>query len=255
MLKSIAVVEGNGEFAKETAEYLKGKGYSIAGVTDEGDQGLEIIRRSSPDVIILGMVLKGIDGLEFLDKLREIPGRKNVIVTGNFSDDAVVSKVLAKGAKYYLMKPVQPEVIAARVAELAEEEQTRSVLTGVKERRSSVSLNEKISTIFISMGIPASIKGYSYLREGIKMAVQDPAIINNITKQLYPKIAEKFSTTASKVDRAIRHSIEVAFNKGRIDAINQIFGVRVYIGTEKPTNSEFIALLADKLLLESVSST
>lgn len=113
-------------------------------------------------------------------------------------------------------------------------------------------MDEKISNIFISIGIPPHIKGYNYLREGIKYAVAEPNIINNVTKELYPKIANHFDTTPSKVERAIRHAIEVAWNRGRIDAINAIFGVRVYIGTEKPTNSEFIALVADKLILEGI---
>ena len=104
--------------------------------------------------------------------------------------------------------------------------------------------------IFINVGIPPHIKGYSFLREGVKMAVEDPEIINNITKKLYPMIGEKYSTTASKVERAIRHAIEVACNRGRIDSINGILGVRAYIGAEKPTNGEFIALVADKMLLE-----
>ena len=120
------------------------------------------------------------------------------------------------------------------------------------ERKRAGSLDERISNIFISIGIPPHIKGYNYLREGIKMAVNDPQVINNVTKGLYPVIGEKFSTTASKVERAIRHAIEVAWNRGRIDAVNAIFGARVYIGSEKPTNSEFIALVADKLILESM---
>ena len=120
------------------------------------------------------------------------------------------------------------------------------------ERKRAGSLDERISNIFISIGIPPHIKGYNYLREGIKMAVADPHIMGNVTKGLYPVIAEKFSTSASKVERAIRHAIEVAWNRGRIDAVNAIFGARVYIGTEKPTNSEFIALVADKLILENM---
>ena len=122
----------------------------------------------------------------------------------------------------------------------------------IREKKSTASLDEKISNIFISIGIPPHIKGYNYLREGIKYAVEEPNIINNVTKELYPKIANHFDTTPSKVERAIRHAIEVAWNRGRIDAINAIFGVRVYIGTEKPTNSEFIALVADKLILEGI---
>lgn len=106
--------------------------------------------------------------------------------------------------------------------------------------------------IFITIGIPPHIKGFSYLREGIKLAVDDPSIINKVTKELYPQIAERFTTSASKVERAIRHAIEVAWNRGRAEAISSIFGARVYIGNERPTNSEFIALVADKLILESL---
>ena len=121
----------------------------------------------------------------------------------------------------------------------------------VRDKRKTVSLDEKISNIFITIGIPPHIKGFSYLREGIKMAVADTNIINKVTKELYPQIGVKFNTSASKVERAIRHAIEVAWNRGRTDAISSIFGARVYIGNERPTNSEFIALVADKLILES----
>lgn len=252
-MTKVIIMEGNGDFAKEIAEQLTREGMEISGVTDDGSVGLEYVRQFSADVVVVGMVLKEIDGFGVLDKLKEIPGKRSVIAIGNFSDDALISKALSKGAKYYLMKPVSAELIAERVKEMTGEVKPAGSTGGFRERRMAASMDEKISNIFISIGIPASIKGYGYLREGVKMAVENPSIINNITKELYPKIAEKFSTTPSKVERAIRHSIEVAFNKGRIDAINSIFGVRVYIGTEKPTNSEFIALLADKLLLDAAS--
>ena len=119
-------------------------------------------------------------------------------------------------------------------------------------KRKPSTIDEKISEIFISIGIPPHIKGYGYLREGIKMTVETPYIISYVTKELYPSIAKKFNTSPSKVERAIRHAIEVAWNRGRIDAINAIFGTRIYLGTEKPTNSEFIALVADKLILENM---
>lgn len=254
-MKKIVVIEGNGDFAKEIAEHLSRGGMEVSGITDDGETGLAYVRQFQPDAVLVGMVLKTIDGFGVLDKLKEMPGKRSVIAVGNFSDDAVVSKILSKGAKYYLMKPVSAEVVCERIADLTESgaPAVPSSGAGFRERRNAASMDEKISNIFISIGIPASIKGYGYLREGVKMAVENPSIINNITKELYPKIAEKFDTTPSKVERAIRHSIEVAFNKGRIDAINSIFGVRVYIGTEKPTNSEFIALLADKLLLDAAS--
>lgn len=151
------------------------------------------------------------------------------------------------------MKPVSVGVVAERIAQIVEEENVISPARETVERKRASSLDERISSIFISIGIPPHIKGYNYLREGIKMAVADPHIINNVTKGLYPMIGERFQTSASKVERAIRHAIEVAWNRGRIDAVNAIFGARVYIGSEKPTNSEFIALVADKLILESMA--
>ena len=144
-----------------------------------------------------------------------------------------------------MVKPYSFEILTERIKEIAEKGETvRSDF--------SPSLDEKISKIFINVGIPPHIKGYCFLREGVKMAVSDPPIINNITKKLYPMIGEKYKTTPSKVERAIRHAIEVAWNRGRIESINAILGVRAYIGQEKPTNGEFIALIADKMLLEMV---
>lgn len=250
--KKIVILESNHDTAQAVAESLRGEGFEVCGESDDGSEGVELIERTKPDVVLIGLVLKGLDGFGVMDALRErkIPAR--AIVTGTFADDEIVARVMAKGARYYLMKPLSPPVVAARAKELAADAGKATPAPAVREKRSPASLDEKISGIFISIGIPPHIKGYGYLREGIKMAVEEPSIINNVTKQLYPKIAEKFNTTASKVERAIRHSIEVAWNRQRVDAINAVFGVRVYIGTDKPTNSEFIALVADKLILEGL---
>ena len=250
--KKIVILESNHDTAQAVAESLRGEGFEVCGESDDGSEGVELIERTKPDVVLIGLVLKGLDGFGVMDALRErkIPAR--AIVTGTFADDEIVARVMAKGARYYLMKPLSPPVVAARAKELAADAGKAAPAPAVREKRSLASLDEKISGIFISIGIPPHIKGYGYLREGIKMAVEEPSIINNVTKQLYPKIAEKFNTTASKVERAIRHSIEVAWNRQRVDAINAVFGVRVYIGTDKPTNSEFIALVADKLILEGL---
>lgn len=120
------------------------------------------------------------------------------------------------------------------------------------ERNNTKMLEERISNIFITVGIPAHIKGYTFLREAIKVSIDRPEIINSITKKLYPEIATKYNTSASKVERAIRHAIEVAWNKGKIENINQVFGIKVYGSNDKPTNGEFIALVSDKLLIEGI---
>jgi two-component system response regulator (stage 0 sporulation protein A) len=165
------------------------------------------------------------------------------------ASDVLSEQAIEEGAAYYLTKPFSIDYAVDRMNDFLVAKNSTIPFAG---KRKAITLDEKISEIFISIGIPPHIKGYSYLREGIKYTVNDPYIINHVTKVLYPSIAKKFDTTPSKVERAIRHAIEVAWNRGRIDAINAIFGTRVYLGTEKPTNSEFIALVADKLILESM---
>ena len=175
------------------------------------------------------------------------------MVVSGFGDDKIVNTAIARGARYYFVKPVSAENVVARIRDvLNDRAPSYNVSAEVRDKRRAASLDEKISNIFISIGIPPHIKGYQYAREGIKMAIENPSVINSVTKELYPAIGAKFKTSASKVERAIRHAIEVAWNRGRVDAINAIFGVRVYIGSERPTNSEFIALVADKLILEDL---
>ena len=248
-MKKVLIMEGNEAFAEELSKLFEKQGnYEVCGITDDGAEGLQLLEKFSPSVTIMSLFLKNQDGFSVMEQARRDQRKTDFVVLGNFSDDKIINRVINLGARYYIMKPVSASVVANRVAEITEEAVPREPL----ERRRANTLDERISNIFISIGIPPHIKGYSYLREGIKMAVEDPHIINNVTKGLYPIIGERYQTTASKVERAIRHAIEVAWNRGRIDAVNAIFGARVYIGTEKPTNSEFIALVADKLILENM---
>jgi len=240
----LVILDNDAESVGRLKEYFIGDDrFDLLAVTGDGDEGLKLIRDYSPDAALIGLYLSGVDGIGVLERLRAEGGDCLAVMMGAYSDDALVSRIMSKGAYYYMVKPFAPNVAAERI------------LDGRADGVVSVSkktLDEEISTIFISIGIPPHIKGYAYLREGIKMAVSKPSIINRVTKELYPKIGEKFDTSASKVERAIRHAIEVAWNKGRIDAINSVFGSRVYIGNEKPTNSEFIALVADKLILKYI---
>ncbi len=249
-MKKCLILESNEEFAVQLSRAL-GSEYEIVGVTDDGAEGLRIAERENPAVIVMSLLLKNYDGLALIGELKKRKIHTELIVSGNVSDDAIINRIMASGARYYFVKPVSAEVVHERVKELVEGGSAES--GEIVERKRSGSVEERISSIFISIGIPPHIKGYRYLREGIRMAVEDPHVINNVTKVLYPKIGEKYATSASKVERAIRHAIEVAWNRGRIDAINSIFGARVYLGAEKPTNSEFIALVADKLILDGMS--
>ncbi len=247
----ILILESNEVFAEELRKFFDGRGgYKVCGVTGNGQEGIELMKSCNPNVVVMSLFLKNLDGFTVMEEARREQRKVEFIVMGNFSDDKIINRVIALGARYYLMKPVDVSVVGDRVAEIADE--PASPARETVERKRASSIDERISNIFISIGIPPHIKGYNYLREGIKMAVNDPHVINNVTKGLYPVIGEKFDTSASKVERAIRHAIEVAWNRGRIDAVNAIFGARVYIGTEKPTNSEFIALVADKLILENM---
>jgi len=250
-MKRILIMEANRNFANELSAYFTGEGYEVCGVTDDGAEGLKLLEQHAPVAAVLSLSLKTLDGFTVMEEAKKENRKTDFIVLGNFADDKIINRAIALGAKYYLMKPVSASVVGERVLEVASSD--APVAPKEKfERRRPGTVDERISNIFISIGIPPHIKGYGYLREGIKMAVQDPQVINNVTKGLYPVIGERYQTTASKVERAIRHAIEVAWNRGRVDAVNAIFGARVYIGNEKPTNSEFIALVADKLILESM---
>lgn len=247
----VLILEGNEGFARELEEaFAERESCEVVGRTGDGAEGIELIRNVHPDAVVMSLFLKNLDGFTVMEETKGEEKRPEFVVMGNYADDKIINRAIALGARYYLMKPISAEVVRERVTELRTEKDGTTA-EGVERRRGG-NLDERISNIFISIGIPPHIKGYQYLREGIKMAVEDPHIINNVTKGLYPIIGERFQTTASKVERAIRHAIEVAWNRGRIEAVNAIFGARVYLGTEKPTNSEFIALVADKLILESM---
>lgn len=224
------------------------EGFSVEGVSVDGEEGLDIVKRVNPDFLLLGIILKNADGFAVMEKIKDLGLKVKTVVISSFTSESVITRALSSGAVYYIAKPYKSEILKNRLIELSGGKTADENLQGIEKRKNT--LDERISKIFISVGIPPHIKGYSYLREGVKMAVETPDIINNITKKLYPKIGEKYQTSASKVERAIRHAIEVAWNRGRIETINSMLGIRAYVGNEKPTNGEFIALIADKMLLE-----
>lgn len=255
MKKRILLVDDSAELLKELELFLTDLGYEIVGTASDGEQALEKISALHPDLTVLDLVMPKMDGFSVLEQADK--KSMKILVLSALSSDAFIAKAAALGADYYMIKPCSLENMAQRVKELLSDEKPPVPPPAVKisaSPRTAVnkSLDEKISNIFITVGIPAHIKGYQFLREAIKMAIDNPDIINSITKRLYPEVAKHFDTSASKVERAIRHAIEVAWNRGKIENINSLFGVRVYNHNEKPTNGEFIALVADKMLLESV---
>ena len=238
----LMIVDDDEEFVASLGAYFAGKSdYEVVATAADGEEALDKLRGTDPDVILLDIVMPKLDGYGVLEKID--PSRR-VIVMSALSSGSFVTKAINSGARYYMMKPFRFEQLEARIVECMKS----SAVSRIKNK----TLEEKITNIFITVGIPAHIKGYQFLREAIKMAIDNPDVINSITKRLYPEVARRFNTSPSKVERAIRHAIEVAWNRGKIENINSLFGVRVYSHNEKPTNGEFIALVADKMLLESV---
>ncbi len=248
---SVILLEANSAVLAQLKEGLSSREeFHILYAGDDGDEGIRQILRLKPDLVIVGMFLKGTDGCGVIHAVKKTWAEAKIVATG-IANDGLIERAMSEGASYYLIKPFSVPSAVERITDLMKDKPKEKEDLAVR-RRNPVTLEEKISEIFISIGIPPHIKGYGYLREGIRLTIEKPHVINSVTKELYPSIAKKFQTTASKVERAIRHAIEVAWNRGRIDAINAIFGARIYLGTEKPTNSEFIALVADKLILEKM---
>lgn len=243
---TIVIVDDDPDFSASVKMFFAGeRGYSVAAVARTGKDGIEAILRVEPDVVLLDMILPETDGFEVMSGARLGGSRAKFIALSAIPGDEYAARAIRGGASHYMLKPISFLSLKNRIDELVGGE----ILPTVRIAQNRM-LDERITNIFISVGIPAHIKGYQFLREAIKMAVACPEIINSITKRLYPEVAGRFDTSASKVERAIRHAIEVAWNKGKIENINQIFGVKVYSGNEKPTNGEFIALVADKMLIE-----
>ena len=254
MNNSIKVILANDNASEMDTEeeILKNRGFVVVGKATNGTE-LEKLIFNEPkvDVVVLDIMLGGKDGFAIMELCKSKKLNIKFIVTSVLYSETFIQKAITLGAQYYMVKPISPNVLADRIADLYK---TYPSAHGVNFQNAETShnkaLEERISNIFITVGIPAHIKGYQFLREAIKMAIQTPEIINSITKELYPSIAHKFDTSASKVERAIRHAIEVAWNRGKIENINSVFGIKVYTNNEKPTNGEFIALVADKMLLE-----
>lgn len=263
MKKTVMIADDNTALTRSLKEFIGAQpGYDVVGVAGNGAEALALLDEITPDFLLLDIVMPEIDGFGVLSSVKT--QKTTVIMMSQLGTDAFVQKAFRYGASYFLAKPFNFDVLLKTLDDFSAEESAPvpaaattavpapSVLSAAARPvvRRNRSLDEKIANLFISVGIPAHIKGYQFLREAIKITVADPEIINSITKRLYPSIAEVFNTTPSKVERAIRHAIEVAWNRGKIENINQIFGMRIYSANEKPTNGEFIALVADKMLLE-----
>ena len=224
----------------------------VAAVSD----GVEIpdaVREFAPQILVMDIIMPRRDGFMTLEALggMEAAIRPRVIVLTGLARDDFIMRAIQLGASYYMVKPFDMELLYERIVEVARE-QPAAVLAAAPQAADE-SVDERITNLFLTLGIPAHINGYQYLREAVRMVLEDHDVINRITKELYPGIARKFDTSASKVERAMRHAIEVAWTRGRLDAVNQMYGYRVFAREDKPTNGEFIAMVADKLAVRKTA--
>ena len=248
----VAIVDDSQQMKKIVqTNFVSDEEFEVLEINDGGN-AISEIKVFLPQVVVLDLVLPNRDGFSVLAELKTLDITPKIIVCSALTNENFIKKALDYGADNFISKPCSFGALKDAILDALTPQEENNVVSIKKENsKEHKKLDEKISNIFITVGIPAHIKGYQFLREAIKMTISSPDIINSITKRLYPNIAKRFSTSPSKVERAIRHAIEVAWNRGKIENINTVFGLPVYDSNDKPTNGEFIALVADKMLVES----
>ena len=246
-IKTILVADASEEFRRGFIDSLSGEpDIQVTGETGDGQDLLQLARELQPDVIVMDMVLTRMDGIEVLDALANAEGEHHpkVIILSGFARGCMADLAAAKGADHYMTKPCKVSTVCERIRQLTSYGQQE------ENRDRPRNLEGMVTSIIHEVGVPAHIKGYQYLREAILIAVADMEVINAVTKVLYPEVAKRFGTTASRVERAIRHAIEVAWDRGDLETLQKYFGYTVSNVKGKPTNSEFIAMITDRLQLQ-----
>lgn len=260
---TVLIADDNQEFSTTLATYLKNQDdMVVVGRAKDGNEALDMVSSLMPDIILLDVIMPHLDGLGVIEKLNSMNLVKmpKIIVLSAVGQDKITQSAINLGADYYIVKPFDFVIFINRIRELVSnktnhiEAKPRThadiQMTRTDFVRNVGNIETEITNIIHEIGVPAHIKGYLYLREAIKMVIENVELLGAVTKELYPSIAKKFNTTPSRVERAIRHAIEVAWSRGKVDTINQLFGYTVHNTKGKPTNSEFIAMIADKLRLE-----
>lgn len=269
---TVLIADDNQEFSMTLATYLKNQDdMMVVGRAKDGNEALDMIPNLMPDIVLLDVIMPHLDGIGVLEKLNMIKMNKKpmCIMLSAVGQDKITRRAIELGAEYYVVKPFDIELLISRIRELKHYRPSQSNNfiskdnTTTKTQYIEISedtgtpeenLEALVTNLIHEVGVPAHIKGYQYLREAIIMVVNDIDVINQITKSLYPKIANTFNTTPSRVERAIRHAIEVAWGRGQQEVVENIFGYTISAAKGKPTNSEFIAMIADKLRLELKSA-
>lgn len=243
---NVMLADDNRSFCAELKEFWDmQENINVCGIMNNGEQVLEQLETLRPDIIVLDVVMPKVDGFGVLEAIRELPEqqRPQVVVLSGLMQEDIMRKSIELGAKYYMMKPIDFQVLTNRILSLmsAPVKATTGFSPMVRN------LDIEVTRVIQQMGVPAHVKGYQYVRDAIILVVEEMNLLGAVTKELYPLIAEKYNTTASRVERAIRHAIELAWDRGNVDMMNKFFGYTVNMERGKPTNSEFIAMVADRL--------
>ncbi len=245
---TVLIADSAEDFCTGLANALqRADGFQVVGTAQDGDQAVRMITEKRPQVLVLDMMLPKKDGIGVLKAIAGLERKPIVLATSAFMTEYVSASAASLGVRYMMLKPCDANALVERLEEIRSGENLR---LPTQRRNDKLSIESMVTGIIHEIGVPAHIKGYQYLREAIIIAVNDMDVINAITKVLYPQVAKTFQTTPSRVERAIRHAIEVAWDRGDLDTLQRFFGYTVSNTKGKPTNSEFIALIADKLQLQ-----
>ena len=270
---NVLIADDNQDFSHTLSAYINSQeDMQVLGMAKDGNEAIDIINDTNPDVVLLDEIMPHLDRLGVLEKINSMKKEKRpmCIMLSAVGQDKITQKAIGLGADYYVVKPFDIELLMKRIREIKNFKPTQEIASiknfylgqskpqyiDISSSKASKedNLEALVTNVIHEVGVPAHIKGYQYLREAIMMVVNDIDVINQITKSLYPKIASKYNTTPSRVERAIRHAIEVAWGRGEQKAVESIFGYTISASKGKPTNSEFIAMIADKLRLELKSA-
>lgn len=249
--KKILVADADESFYPILVDTLNAEeDFEVVGVAHAGQDLLKLIDELNPNIILMDLILNGMDGMDVLDALSE--RSCTILVLSSYVKGNLADEVAKKGASYFMIKPCLLSSVIKRIRQLLSQHwiEETAAASGANQAANRQNLEASVTTIIHEIGVPAHIKGYQYLREAIMMTVEDMDVINAVTKILYPEVAKKFNTTASRVERAIRHAIEVAWDRGDLETLQKYFGYTVSNSKGKPTNSEFIAMIADRLVLQ-----
>ena len=247
--RTILIADASEDFRSVLVEALRlEEGLDVVAQTGDGLEAIQLIREWKPDVLVMDLVLGRADGFDVLDSVRGIP--RSTLILSSFARGCMADQVANRGGDYYMMKPCRISSVVERIRLLASKPWDEEGPDGEMTAMARQNLESSVTSIIHEIGVPAHIKGYQYLREAIMMTVQDMDVINAVTKVLYPDVARKYGTTSSRVERSIRHAIEVAWDRGDLDTLQKYFGFTVSNAKGKPTNSEFIAMIADRLVLQ-----